>query len=137
MAGSDTERVVYYEDLAVTKIDKENVGKDTEKDTAEPNDGKSQASLNRVESDTVPTTKTAVKRQRTLLDMLGPSEVSAKKPKLGQSASSQALNSIPFSMSTFQDSLSEEENKLLSLECETMGKSWQVMRQSYVIKSQV
>jgi len=80
-----------------------------------------------VESDTASqTTKTSVKRQRTLMDMFGPSDVSTKKPKLAQSAgsSSQALNSIPFSMSAFQDSLTEEGKNLLSLECETMGKSW-------------
>jgi uracil-DNA glycosylase len=92
---------------------------------------------------------TQVKRQRTLLDMFsGPqgktSEPSAKKMKLSASFSSsssnkntrvipvngvkatgaQKLNSIPFSLSSFQDSLTEEEKRLLMLECEVMGKSW-------------
>ena len=34
------------------------------------------------------------------------------------------LNSIPFSLSAFQASLSEEELSLLRLECETLGLSW-------------
>ena len=36
------------------------------------------------------------------------------------------LNSIPFSMTSYLQSLSEEEKRLLQLECEVMGKSWQV-----------
>ncbi|TDL25619.1 uracil-DNA glycosylase [Rickenella mellea] len=36
----------------------------------------------------------------------------------------QPLNSVPFSLSAFQESLSEEHRNLLRLECETMGKSW-------------
>ncbi|KAI9057215.1 uracil-DNA glycosylase [Trametes sanguinea] len=38
--------------------------------------------------------------------------------------STPSLNSIPFSMSEFQNSLSGEEKELLALECQTMGKSW-------------
>ncbi|KAF8742665.1 hypothetical protein AX14_002895 [Amanita brunnescens Koide BX004] len=34
------------------------------------------------------------------------------------------LNAIPFSLSAFQESLSEEEKQLLALECDTLGKSW-------------
>jgi uracil-DNA glycosylase len=36
----------------------------------------------------------------------------------------QKLNSIPFSMSAYQESLTEEQKKLLALECDVMGKSW-------------
>ncbi|KII89751.1 hypothetical protein PLICRDRAFT_108541 [Plicaturopsis crispa FD-325 SS-3] len=36
----------------------------------------------------------------------------------------QRLNSIPFSLSAFQDSLSQEERNLLALECDVMGKVW-------------
>jgi uracil-DNA glycosylase len=39
-------------------------------------------------------------------------------------AASRTLNSIPFSMSGFQNSLGEEHRNLLKLECEVMGKSW-------------
>ena len=91
---------------------------------------------------------TQVKRQRTLVDMFSSSqgktsEPSTKKIKLSASLSStssnkstviavngvkptgvQKLNSIPFSLSSFQDSLTEEEKKLLKLECEVLGKSW-------------
>jgi uracil-DNA glycosylase len=34
------------------------------------------------------------------------------------------LNSIPFSMMAYQESLSDDEKRLLQLECEVMGKSW-------------
>jgi uracil-DNA glycosylase len=89
---------------------------------------------------------TTGKRQRTLLDMLGsgPGQstgTTSKKPKLtapgsgdkptvngtqtsGGSPSQQALNSIPLNLSEFIDSLTEDQKRLLKLECETMGKSW-------------
>lgn len=86
-----------------------------------------------------------VKRQRTLVDMFSaaPSGSSKKLKKEGSggtvvsvkmSASSstavvsgsQSLNSIPFSLSAYQEALSEQERQLLGLECETMGKSWYV-----------
>lgn len=91
---------------------------------------------------------TSVKRQRTLVDMLSGSQEStstrpaAKKVKLSASTSAVStnsatgstgrlrvaglpkLNSIPFSLTSFQASLSEEHRNLLNLECEVMGKSW-------------
>ncbi|KAG7451075.1 uracil-DNA glycosylase [Guyanagaster necrorhizus] len=89
---------------------------------------------------------TSVKRQRTLMDMFAnsqgknASEPSAKKLKLSPASSTrqgmssigkvtkgfgvQKLNSIPFSMSAFQESLTDEQRGLLRLECEAMGKSW-------------
>ncbi|KAH9856542.1 uracil-DNA glycosylase [Lenzites betulinus] len=50
-----------------------------------------------------------------------------------------SLNSIPFSLSEFQNSLSAEEKELLALECQTMGKSWlklltDEIRQPYFLK---
>ena len=74
------------------------------------------------------------KRQRTLVDMFSSSqekksddpEPSTKKFKMTVqgTASLTKLNSIPFSLSAFQESLSEEEKQLLALECDTLGKSW-------------
>jgi hypothetical protein len=85
------------------------------------------------------------KRQRTLESMFGGS---AKKAKLDAPAASKdgdkdtqlkrstismksknaadgpSLNSIPFSQSEFEGSLSTEEKDLLRLELDTMGKSW-------------
>ncbi|KAF9818587.1 hypothetical protein IEO21_02692 [Rhodonia placenta] len=96
---------------------------------------------------------TTVKRQRTLMDMFSDPAPStgpaAKKIKLAGSGttasagtaltSQAALNSIPFSLSAFQEQLSDEERKLLALECETMGKSWlkvlkDEMRKAYFLK---
>lgn len=94
-------------------------------------------------SKTVAAATGTLKRQRTLMEMVSSPSVS-KKPRLdGKSISTitdgksnqnqntkivasgvQPLNSIPFSLSTFQESLSEEVRPLLQLECETMGKSW-------------
>ncbi|KAI0784169.1 uracil-DNA glycosylase [Abortiporus biennis] len=39
-------------------------------------------------------------------------------------AAPQSLNSIPFSLSAFQATLSDEEKQYLALECQTLGKSW-------------
>ena len=94
-------------------------------------------------------TTTNGKRQRTLFDMFGSapnqgSSTPSKKPKFtasgslgndnkpsavsssgGSSASGlQPLNSIPFSLSEYIDSLTGDQKRLLTLECETMGKSW-------------
>ncbi|KAI0055517.1 uracil-DNA glycosylase [Artomyces pyxidatus] len=41
-----------------------------------------------------------------------------------QGSSEQMLNSISFSLTSFVDSLNEDERRLLKLECETMGESW-------------
>ena len=42
----------------------------------------------------------------------------------GGSDGQQPLNSIPFSLSEYVASLTEDQKRLLNLECETMGKSW-------------
>jgi len=72
----------------------------------------------------------------------GASQGSSKKLKLDKTSSSstlsrtsslsmsrggggsQPLNSIPFSPSKFLMELSDDQKRLLALECETMGKSW-------------
>jgi uracil-DNA glycosylase len=92
-------------------------------------------------ADPSPSTTTG-KRQRTLFDMLGSGQgtgTTSKKPKVtasgsgnkpngtqdsGGDSSQQALNSIPFSLSEYIDSLTDDQKRLLNLECETMGKSW-------------
>jgi uracil-DNA glycosylase len=100
-------------------------------------------------SDTV-SVSAGAKRQLTLADMFGsrggPSssagEPSSKRAKLSTpsgpgfysktsnslkaSGVQPKLNAIPFSVSAFQDSLTQEQKDLLKLECETMGKSWWV-----------
>lgn len=118
MAGSDTEQAVYYEDLPLAKTKKQTVdGPAVKADTA---------SKPSVAVATDANVNAGNKRQRTLMDMFGPSTTVAKKPRLGQAASfgSQALNSIPFSLADYVNSLSEEEKDLLRLECDTMGKIW-------------
>ncbi|KAK2460913.1 hypothetical protein APHAL10511_007383 [Amanita phalloides] len=85
------------------------------------------------------------KRQRTLVDMFsgsqekksGESEPPAKKLKLAVqgTASFTKLNSIPFSLSAYQESLSDEEKQLLSLECDAMGKSWLKVLKDEIRKS--
>jgi uracil-DNA glycosylase len=122
---SDTKPTTYLEDVEVSATTK---AAEVPTTTAKPVDAST----------------TAVKRQRNLLDMFvsqekGPAD---KKQKLSASSSSavvlpnkdiskasldaQALNSIPFSMSSFIESLPEEHRKLLKLECDVMGKSWHV-----------
>ena len=70
-----------------------------------------------------------LKRQRTLMDMLGDS--STKRTKVDGATSavvlkSQTLNTIPFNLNDFMNSLTEEQRDLLGLEIQTMGKSWSV-----------
>lgn len=86
------------------------------------------------------------KRQRSIAEMFGGgaqssstgqnTEPAAKRLKASASASSSQsrigsagtqdlkLNAIPFSLTQFQESLSDEARKLLALECAFMGKSW-------------
>jgi uracil-DNA glycosylase len=63
------------------------------------------------------------------MDMFGDS--SAKRTKVDGTSTavvskSQTLNSIPFNLSGFINSLTGEQRDLLGLEIETMGKSWSV-----------
>ena len=51
------------------------------------------------------------------------SNTSSARPKASASGLVK-LNSIPFSMTAYLESLSDEEKRLLQLECEVMGKSW-------------
>lgn len=134
MPGSSSERVVYYEDLVTAKPAKEDTPESSgNADTEQAEAGKSIAAGTKSTAITTAAVSTSNKRQRTLMDMLGPSASGAKKPKLGKSGSfgSQALNSIPFSMSGFINSLGEEEKDLLALECDTMGKSWYALALSF------
>jgi len=85
------------------------------------------------------------KRQRTIEDMFfGPKKTIGipKRAKLSHSdgvstsikiavaapkpSGLQKLNAIPFSLSEFQDSLNEEQKRLLQLECGSLGRSWSV-----------
>ncbi|ESK92334.1 uracil dna n-glycosylase [Moniliophthora roreri MCA 2997] len=92
--------------------------------------------------------KTSSKRQITLTDMFG-ANPSSKRAKISPQSStaslksitattrlgSQKLNSIPFSMKAFRESLTEEQQNLLNLECQVMGKSWLKVLQGEIKKS--
>ncbi|CAL1716841.1 unnamed protein product [Somion occarium] len=155
---SDKEGPVYLEDLEIPK--------DTPKDPVEKENSQSSVDSTQSENVTVTVEKAkpaaaikGTKRQRTLMDMFTPAPAAqnTKKLKLDRSGSSssltartaatgsgqangmQSLNSIPFSLSSYQNSLSDEERQLLTLECETMGKSWlkllkDEIRKPYFIK---
>lgn len=128
---ADSQTTVYLEDIDATHTKKRE----------KPDDDDLQAG-------SCTTAPAPVKRQRTLAEMFSgdPGKISTKSASLqppGGSTSSIALdsatvtrpkasglvklNSIPFSMNTYQESLSDEEKRLLRLECEVMGKSWQVI----------
>ncbi|KAL9714208.1 uracil DNA glycosylase [Leucoagaricus gongylophorus] len=87
--------------------------------------------------------KSSNKRQRTIEDMFfGPKKATGipKKAKLSdsndvstsmkiavaapKSSGLQKLNAIPFSLSEFRNSLNEEQQRLLQLEYESLGRSW-------------
>jgi len=125
MPEADSEQDVYYEDLLSppTKTElpatrpkvEETEVKDTSASTSVPEKAPAQGGV----------VSNPLKRQRTLVDMFGGS--SAKKNKVGGSpAAVQTLNSIPFNLNGFINSLTEEQRGLLGLEIETMGKSWSV-----------
>ncbi|KAF9484336.1 uracil-DNA glycosylase [Pholiota conissans] len=70
------------------------------------------------------------KRQRTLADMFS-GRLSKTNPRASSATKAFTippglvkLNSIPFSLSAYLDSMSEPEKKLLKLECDVMGKVW-------------
>jgi uracil-DNA glycosylase len=73
-----------------------------------------------------------VKRQRTIGEMFGASSKQngpAKKVKLGTTAKSgsavpTALDTTSFDLVAFQETLSEEEKRLLQLECGAMNETW-------------
>ena len=129
MPEADSEQEVYYEDLInpPTKTERPTTGAGKEAETE-----MKAASASVSVPDEVPAQKNAIsnplKRQRTLVDMFSGS--SAKKTKTDGSPAaavvwkSQTLNSIPFNLNGFVNSLTEEQRDLLGLEIETMGKSW-------------
>ncbi|KAG6854398.1 hypothetical protein C0991_007389 [Blastosporella zonata] len=129
---------VYLEDIETARASRLAATKDSDEPPSSP--GPSPPTLPKFSTQS----NGSVKRQRTLMDMLSGSqaktvstEPSAKKVKLTASSSSssmkpngstvfgvQKLNSIPFSLSLYQETLTEDQKGLLRLECEMMGKSW-------------
>jgi uracil-DNA glycosylase len=126
MAGDNDDEVSYYEDTQEKKTvaSDDGAGAKTPSASQDKDKGKGKAPT--------PAKAPAVgeKRQRTLEGMFG--GAATKKPKLERPAAAAGskrapgttLNSIPFSMSEFEASLSDEEKELLQLECATIGKSW-------------
>jgi len=141
--ASQKEDFVYFEDVQGTTAPTSTTTEGSEEVADSPVPAKTQQK-------SPPANKPAggLKRQRTLMEMVATGSKSTtgqapKKVKLEHSDSpssgektpassslkqalvgKQSLNSIPFSMSAYLESLTEEEKKLLQLECETMGKSW-------------
>lgn len=128
---TQNERVVYLEDIQSTS---QLVEKSTEEPAKPPTEPSGQPTAVK---------PAALKRQLTLMDMVaGPrkDENTAKRAKIATDGASairakvpapakmsfglQKLNSVPFSMAEYQESLSEEQRRLLKLECEVLGLSW-------------
>ncbi|GJE94507.1 uracil-DNA glycosylase [Phanerochaete sordida] len=138
---SDSERVVYLEDLeATTTTEVKDDG--TENKVSNAKVATTAVTETKNASDKKETPKTGTKRQITLTDMFTSSsstQSNAKKLKLDKAGTSSSvavsskksglqatgsLNSIPFSPSEFVASLSDDEKRLLALEIEGIGKSW-------------
>ena len=145
---SEEGKVVFLEDVQASKetVNGEAVA-GTEKERAV-----SSEKLKATAAANIPSTNGTLKRQRTLMEMMsggsktsdaaGGAQRSGKKQKTNSSPPAdekqearsskaitnglQPLNSIPFSLSSFKESLSDEARELLQLECETMGLSWWV-----------
>lgn len=135
---------MYFEDLEDKEVKEVAQVQDVNKDGKE-NIGSQTITVSSVKVAKAVSTPVTGKRQRTLMEMVGdsakPKEPDSKKAKLGRTSSLasasgdqgpakaptlglQPLNSIPFSMQAFKDSLTEEQKGFLTLECECMGKSW-------------
>lgn len=133
MPEADSEQEVYYEDLI-------GPSKKPEKSMTSPKVNKTEGKATSAgvsAPDEVPAQGNAgsnpLKRQRTLVDMFSGS--SAKRTKVGGASTTvvskiQTLNTIPFNLNGFINSLTEEQRDLLRLEVETMGKSWSVSTSS-------
>ena len=129
MPEADSEQEVYYEDLISPPSKPERPAASAKTKGTEVNAITAGVSA----PIKVPAQENAIsnplKRQRTLVDMFG--GPSAKKTKVDGSSStviskSKTLNTIPFNLNEFINSLTEEQRGLLGLEIETMGKSWSV-----------
>ena len=119
-------RVVYLEDLekpAPASATKENLSVVVAEDTLTKHT--MEATATETKATEKKTDTGATKRQRSIAEMFSSSSsTSSPATKKAKTNATPTLNSIPFSMSEFQSSLSDEEKRLLALECETMGKSW-------------
>ncbi|KAK1222846.1 uracil DNA glycosylase [Marasmius sp. AFHP31] len=140
---SEEEETVFLEDLQSQSVNTQ------EEQTPIPASQESNISVTSTRSDaskssTTPKVKESKKRQATLIDMFGGQgakrqkltsqnsttsgssavKAAASSFKLSRPDGSQKLNSIPFSLKVFQDSLSEDQRNLLDLECQVLGKSW-------------
>jgi len=130
MSGADSDQEVYYEDLISppTKAERP-VASPKVKETEVKAASASTPVPHKVPVQENPAPN-SLKRQRTLMDMFGGS--SAKKTKIngpssGAVSKTLTLNSMPFNLDGFINSLTEEQRDLLGLEIETMGKSWSVL----------
>lgn len=101
MAASNSSDIVYLEDIQLSMIEK----KTSDDDTSPLSSQKSARTVSK-------------KRQLTFEDMFTTSKQSQPSNKKLK------LNSIPFSLVEYKQSLSLEQAQLLNLECEVMGKSW-------------
>jgi hypothetical protein len=138
MTAEKNERVVYLEDVQPKSQSRNS-------DTSSASSVVPTTQVPKAAVTAVPTG--GAKRQRTLMDMMGggsrESGSDAKKIRLSAAASSSAassskaksfglqkLSAIPFDLAAFQESLPEEQKALLRLECEAMGQSWYIFRNS-------
>ncbi|KAI6099685.1 uracil-DNA glycosylase-like protein [Pisolithus sp. B1] len=123
---SEEKRVVYLEDVENTTSTNDSVPSAPASSTSVAASGKRQRSLldmlaGSQGSRSDKNTGSAVKKQK-LSSGKGVLKITASSTSIGQSV--QRLNYIPFSLSEYTESLSEEHKRLLQLECECMGKSW-------------
>ena len=123
--------VVFLEDLETPKAaTKENVSVDASKENATTDtEDSGETKGTPTKASDKKTATGATKRQRAITDMFSkaPSASSSSAPatkKARTLTANPSLNSIPFSLTEYQDSMNDDEKKYLALECETMGKSW-------------
>ena len=129
MPEADSEQEVYYDDLIAPPTKTELPTADLKVKETEVKAASAGVSVPSKVPAKENIASNPLKRQRTLVDMFSSS--SAKKtrvdgPSTAVVSKTPTLNSIPFNLNGFINSLSEEQRDLLSLEIGTMGKSWSV-----------
>ncbi|ETW82866.1 hypothetical protein HETIRDRAFT_316253 [Heterobasidion irregulare TC 32-1] len=75
------------------------------------------------------------KKQKLTSSSVSSASVSSKAVSSATNFGLQPLNSIPFSLSAFIESLTDDQKRLLKLEYETMGKSWLKLLKDEIKKS--
>jgi hypothetical protein len=128
MAADSSKDAVYLEDIQLEKNKKRKKADDEEEVPKVAN--KRQVTLTSMFASGAAVGNNAVKKGKAT-SSTSTATAATTTVTTAKKAGLQRLNSIPFSLSGFVESLTDEQKRLLALECEVLGKSWQVATIDY------